>query len=72
MGKGYDNLKKYIIVGILAAGVLSSGIKIMAKEYDTQSKGKIEGMIQFYAEDIQYLKNEINKLIEECGGGRNE
>lgn len=40
----------------------------MAKEIHMNSKGSIEGMIYFYAKDLQYLDTEIHKLLGECEG----
>lgn len=47
-------------------GILLPGMKLTAKENYVKSKGSIEGMVHFYAQDIKYLETEINQLLEEC------
>lgn len=42
------------------------GTKILAEEEKIKSKGNIEGIINFYKDDIKYLESEIKSLLEEC------
>lgn len=41
-------------------------MKILAEEEQIKSKGNIEGIINFYSDDIRYLENEIDELLDEC------
>lgn len=50
------------MIGVL----LIPEMKTQAEEEQIKSKGKIEGIINFYSDDIKYLKNEIDELLEEC------
>ena len=59
-------MKRFILIGIIALGILFPGIKILAQESNIKSKGNIDGIVNFYSEDISYLENEINVLLEEC------
>lgn len=65
-----NNLKKYGAIGILILilGMLFLPVKSLAEENNIKSKGSMEGMIQFYAQDIHYLKTEIFMLLAECEG----
>lgn len=46
--------------------ILIPGIKTLAGESSIKSRGSIEGIINFYSDDIRYLEEEIDKLFEEC------
>lgn len=50
------------MIGVL----LIPEMKTQAEEEQIKSKGKIEGIFNFYSDDIKYLKNEIDELLEEC------
>ena len=51
-----------VVMGI----ILIPGIKTLAGESSIKSRGSIEGIINFYSDDIRYLEEEIDKLFEEC------
>ena len=64
---GDDKVKKWIFVSIVAMFFfIFSASKILAEENHIQSKGKIEGVVNFYSQDIRYLKSELNNLRMEC------
>lgn len=56
------------MVGILVliASMALPAIKTMAEESNIKSRGNIEGIINFYSDDIRYLEEEIDKLLAEC------
>lgn len=41
------------------------GISVSASEQKSVRKGSVGGFVQFFSEDILYLKNEINNLMSE-------
>ena len=60
-------MRKIIIVGVLALGILGTAIPISAEEEHTKSTGNLEGKgVQLYSEDIRYLEKEIKILLKEC------
>lgn len=46
--------------------LLLPGTKTLAEENKIESRGNIEGIVNIYSNDIRYLENEINELLEEC------
>lgn len=59
-------MRKILLIGIVIGVLLIPEMKTQAEEEQIKSKGKIEGIINFYSDDIKYLKNEIDELLEEC------
>lgn len=45
--------------------LLLPGTKTLAEENKIESRGNIEGIVNIYSNDIRYLQNEINELLEE-------
>ena len=63
---GGNKLKKVLLIGTVSVLLLIPGVKILAEEEKVKGEGVIEGIINFYDDDIKYLKDEINRLLEEC------
>lgn len=59
-------MRKILLIGLMIGILLIPGMKTLAEEERLSSRGKIEGVINFYSDDIKYLKNEIDKLLKEC------
>lgn len=59
-------MRKILLIGIVIGVLLIPEMKTQAEEEQIKSKGKIEGIFNFYSDDIKYLKNEIDELLEEC------
>lgn len=61
-------MKKVLLIGTVSVLLLIPGVKISAEEEKVKGEGVIEGIINFCDDDIKYLKDEINRLLEECRG----
>ena len=62
-------MRKKFLLGINIIGIMVmflAKMVIQAEESHIKSQGNIEGIINFYSEDIRYLEDEITKLLAEC------
>ncbi len=41
-------------------------MRVYAEEQKSRGKGNLEGMVQFWEQDILYLEREIENLVSEC------
>lgn len=58
-------MKKYLLMALMIILLLLPGTKTLAEENKIESRGNIEGIVNIYSNDIRYLQNEINELLEE-------
>ena len=65
--KGGCNLKLKIMMGTIVVLCFAVAIRSRAAERQMSGNGNLNGLIQFYSEDISYLESEIYSLIWECG-----
>ncbi len=60
-------MKKYVCLSVaLALAFFLSKEIVKAEETHVKSSGSIETEIKLYSEDMEYLKQEIEKLLDEC------
>ena len=60
-------MKLKIIVGAVIALCFAVGIRVRAAEHQRNGSGNLNGLVQFYSQDILYLESEIYSLMWECG-----
>lgn len=60
-------MKAKLVVGGIVVLCFVSGVGVYAKEMKQSGKGTVGGFVNYFNQDISYLKNELDSLMSECG-----
>lgn len=60
-------MKVKLIISVIIALCFIAGMRVYAEEQKDRGTGNVEGMVQFWEQDILYLEREIENLVSECG-----
>lgn len=60
-------MKQKAFVGAIFALCFAMCTGVSAAERKVTGTGKVDGILQFFSQDMSYLEGEIAGLMEECG-----